>query len=90
VQEINGPRSSELVRRSGLLSGELRYGSIDGIFARGLHEYLSDFLERIYELGDLINTTYFWSTDELPTSMLASLPGTTPSPNMASSSQMMA
>ena len=64
VQEINGPRSNELVRRCGLLSGELRYGSIDGIFARGLHEYLSDFLERIYELGDLINTTYFWSVDE--------------------------
>ena len=34
------------------------------IFARGLHEYLSEFLERIYDLGDLINATYFWSTDE--------------------------
>jgi uncharacterized alpha-E superfamily protein len=31
---------------------------------RGLHEYLTEFLERIYDLGDLINTTYFWSTDE--------------------------
>ena len=90
VQEINGPRSSELVRRCGLLSGELRYGSIDGIFARGLHEYLSDFLERIYELGDLINTTYFWSTDELPPAMFATLPAANLSFNMSSSSQLMA
>jgi len=64
IQEINGPRSGELSRRSGLLHGELRFGSIDDIFSVGLHEYLSQFLERIYELGDLINTTYFWSADE--------------------------
>ena len=43
---------------------EMRFGSIDDIVARGLHEYLSEFLERIYDLGDLINKTYFWSTDE--------------------------
>jgi uncharacterized alpha-E superfamily protein len=62
--EINGARAGELMRRSGLLHGQLRYGSIDEIFANGLHEYLSEFLERIYDLGDLINTTYFWLTDE--------------------------
>ncbi|MBK7765365.1 MAG: alpha-E domain-containing protein [Sulfuritalea sp.] len=64
LQEINGPRAGELLRRCGLLHGELRFGSIDDIVARGLHEYLSEFLERIYDLGDLINKTYFWSTDE--------------------------
>jgi uncharacterized alpha-E superfamily protein len=64
VQEIKGPGSGELLRRSGLLHAELKYGSIDDIFSYGLHEYLSNFLERIYSLGDLINTTYFWSTDE--------------------------
>ena len=64
LQEINGPRATELLRRCGRLHGELRFGSIDDIFERGLHEYLSEFLERIYDLGDLINTTYFWSTDE--------------------------
>ena len=64
IQEINGPRSDELSRRCGLLHGELRYGSIEDIFAYGLHEYLSEFLERLYELGDLINKTYFWSSDE--------------------------
>jgi hypothetical protein len=53
-----------LLRRSGLLHSELRFGSIDDIVASGLHEYLSEFLARIYELGDLINRTYFWATDE--------------------------
>ena len=64
LQEINGPRAGELLRRCGQLNGQLRFGRIDEIFANGLHEYLSEFLERIYELGALINTTYFWSTDE--------------------------
>jgi uncharacterized alpha-E superfamily protein len=64
IQEINGPRSGELLRRSGLLHAGLKYGTIDEIFVSGLHEYLSTFLERIYSLGDLINTTYFWSTDD--------------------------
>jgi uncharacterized alpha-E superfamily protein len=64
LQEINGARSGELLRRCGMLHGELRFGSIEDIFARGLHEYLSEFLQRIYDLGDLINTTYFWLADE--------------------------
>ncbi|MCX7163997.1 MAG: alpha-E domain-containing protein [Betaproteobacteria bacterium] len=64
LQEINGPRAGELMRRCGLLHSELRFGSIDDIFARGLHEYLSEFLERIYDMGDLINTTYFRFADE--------------------------
>jgi len=86
LQEINGPRAGELLRRCGLLHGELRFGSIDDIFVRGLHEYLSDFLERIYELGDLINTTYFWSTDGGP----SVLPAAVQSVKMASSGQSMA
>lgn len=86
LQEINGPRAGELLRRCGQLHGELRFGAIDDIFARGLHEYLSEFLERIYNLGDLINTTYFWSTDEWP----APLPATALSFNIPPSSQLMA
>jgi uncharacterized alpha-E superfamily protein len=64
LQEIDGPRSGELLRRCGQLHGKLRYGSIDDIFEYGLHEYLSEFLEDIYNLGDMINKTYFWSIDE--------------------------
>ena len=90
LQEINGHRTGELLRRCGQLHGELRFGTIDDIFARGLHEYLSEFLERIYELGDLINTTYFWSTDEVPPAMFAALPTTVQSFNIPASSQLMA
>ncbi|MGB8857446.1 MAG: alpha-E domain-containing protein [Burkholderiales bacterium] len=64
IREINGPRAGELLRRTGMLHAKLRFGSIDDIFANGLHEFLSEFLEQIYDLGGLVNTTYFWSTDE--------------------------
>lgn len=36
--------------------------------------YRAEFLERTCELGDLINSTYFWSTDEFPPAMFANLP----------------
>lgn len=62
--DINGPRSSELVSRCGQLHARLNADTIDAIFEFGLHEYLSAFLEQIYELGNLVNTSYFWSTDE--------------------------
>ena len=64
VLEIDGPRNGELARRTGQLQGEVRFGSVEDIFATGLHEYLEYFLERVYALGDLINKTYFWSPDE--------------------------
>jgi uncharacterized alpha-E superfamily protein len=64
IHEINGPRSGELARQCGLLHAKLRFGSVEDIFAQGMHEYLNEFLERIYNLGDLINTTYFWSVDQ--------------------------
>ena len=72
--------------RCGQLHGDLRFGTIDDIFERGLHEYLSEFLERIYDLGDLINTTYFWSTDEWP----SALPMAQQSFKMPLAGQMMA
>lgn len=64
VQEINGPRATELIRRCGSLHAELRFGTVEEIFEQGLHEYLSAFLVRISELGSLVNTTYFWTQDE--------------------------
>jgi uncharacterized alpha-E superfamily protein len=64
VQEINGPRSGELVRRAGLLDAELRYAVIDDVMGTGLHQYLTSFLDRIYGIADSINRTYFWAVDE--------------------------
>ena len=64
LHEIDGPRAGELLQRCGALRAKLHGENVDGIFQQGLHEYLSEFLDEIYELGDLINTTYFWSTEE--------------------------
>jgi uncharacterized alpha-E superfamily protein len=64
VHEINGPRSGELERKAGLLHAELKFGRIEDIVTQGLHEYLTGFLARIKEIGELVNTTYFWSLDE--------------------------
>lgn len=64
LHDINGPRSAELLARCDTLHARLHADTIDGIFEHGLHEYISEFLEDIYELGDMINTSYFWSTDE--------------------------
>lgn len=64
VGEIDGPRSSDLVRTVGLLHAEIKFGRIEDIMAQGLHEYLTGFLARINQIGELVNTTYFWSLDE--------------------------
>ena len=62
--EINGARSTELIYLCSQLHSRLHSETIDVIFQYGLHEYLSEFLEQIYNLGSLINKTYFWSTDK--------------------------
>ena len=42
---------SETHRRAGKLRAELKYGRIDEILATGLHAYLTQFLDRINDLG---------------------------------------
>lgn len=64
AQELNGPRSRELIRRTGMLDAELRYGTIEDVMDTGLHEYLTAYLERIYAVADEISRTYFWAVDE--------------------------
>ena len=39
------------LRRAGRLRADLQYGRIDEILATGLHAYLTQFLERVNELG---------------------------------------
>ena len=65
VQEIDGPRSRELQRLVGMLYAELRYGRIDEVIGVGLHEYLTSVVTRLNAIGDEINRTYFWASDEL-------------------------
>jgi len=42
---------SETLRRAGKLRSELQYGRIDEILATGLHAYLTQFLDRVNDLG---------------------------------------
>jgi uncharacterized alpha-E superfamily protein len=50
--------NSETSRRAGKLAAELKYGRIDEILTTGLHAYLSQFLDRVNELGTHISRDY--------------------------------
>ena len=49
---------SETHRRAGKLRAELKYGRIDEILATGLHAYLTQFLDRVNDLGSHISRDY--------------------------------
>ena len=49
---------SETQRRAGKLRAELKYGRIDEILATGLHAYLTQFLDRVNDLGSHISRDY--------------------------------
>jgi uncharacterized alpha-E superfamily protein len=44
-------RSGETLRRAGRLKADLQYGRIDEILDTGLHAYLTQFLDRVNDLG---------------------------------------
>jgi uncharacterized alpha-E superfamily protein len=48
---VANEQSSETLRRAGRLQSDLRYGRIDEILATGLHAYLTQFLDRVGDLG---------------------------------------
>ena len=48
---VTSEGSSETLRRAGKLHSELRYARIDEILANGLHAFLTQFLDRVNELG---------------------------------------
>lgn len=57
--ELVANRQSEETRRcAGLLHAQLKYGRIEDILEQGLHEYLTDFMDRIYALGDGISRDF--------------------------------
>lgn len=49
---------SEALRRAGKLLAELQYGRIDEILATGLHAYLTQFLDRVNDLGFCISREF--------------------------------
>lgn len=50
--------ASETLRRAGKLRAELQYGRIDEILATGLHAYLTQFLDRVNDLGANISREF--------------------------------
>jgi uncharacterized alpha-E superfamily protein len=62
LRQLSNARSAEVERRAGKLNAELQFGRIDDILATGLHAYLTNFLERVGDLGDGISKTFLiWS-----------------------------
>ena len=55
---VANDQSSETQRRAGKLRAELQYGRIDEILATGLHAYLTQFLDRINDLGANISRDF--------------------------------
>jgi uncharacterized alpha-E superfamily protein len=55
---VHGGARGECHRMAGAIAAQLRYGKIDGIFQSGLHEYLTELIERTGELGGHIHAFY--------------------------------
>lgn len=58
LKEVRNEVSGDTERFAGRLHAELMFGSIDEILSGGLHDYLTQFLERIYELGNRISRDF--------------------------------
>lgn len=55
---VANDQSHETQRRAGKLRAELQYGRIDEILATGLHAYLTQFLDRVNDLGAHISRDF--------------------------------
>ena len=55
---VTDDTSCETVRRAGKLNSDLKYARIDEILATGLHAYLTQFLDRVNELGACISRDF--------------------------------
>jgi uncharacterized alpha-E superfamily protein len=51
LQLVANQQSTETLRRAGRLKADLRFGRIDEILATGLHAFLTQFLDRVGDLG---------------------------------------
>lgn len=59
LQHVSRSKSTEVLRLAGQIQAGLQFGRIDTIFAGGVHEYLTDFLESIGALGAEVNKAFF-------------------------------
>ena len=61
LRRVANGQSAETERRAGQLHAELRFARIESVLARGLHEVLGDFLDRIRDLGSRISIDFLLS-----------------------------
>ncbi len=60
---VGSDPNSETLRRAGKLRAELQYGRIDEILATGLHAYLTQFLDRVNDLGAHISREFLLAAE---------------------------
>jgi len=58
LAKVTDDQTCETVRRAGKLNADLQYARIDEILATGLHAYLTQFLDRVNELGAHISRDF--------------------------------
>jgi uncharacterized alpha-E superfamily protein len=58
LKAVSNAQSGDTERRAGKLNADLQFGRIDDILATGLHAYLTNFLERVADLGDGISRDF--------------------------------
>jgi len=51
LDKVSNQQSAETLRRAGKLQADLQYGQVEEILATGLHAYLTQFLDRVNDLG---------------------------------------
>lgn len=58
LSKVANSRSSETERRAGKLHADLRYGAMGDILATGLHAYLTQFLDRVNDIGSRVSRDF--------------------------------
>jgi uncharacterized alpha-E superfamily protein len=58
LEQVRNDFSRDTERRAGMLRAELHFGRIDDILQTGLHAWLTNFLERVNDLGSRISRDF--------------------------------
>lgn len=55
LRHVSADQNSHTLRMAGKMHAELEFARIEDILEEGLHDYLTDFLERVYTLGNRVS-----------------------------------
>jgi uncharacterized alpha-E superfamily protein len=58
LKHVHNDISADTERFAGKLHADLKFSSLDEILDAGLHDYLTQFFERIFELGNRISRDF--------------------------------